>query len=73
MDVLFKKEACIKKLYAMHSNKPQTYDKKVGISNSDKKYEVNNVDHNHKGNPKPKRKCTPLIDIIDNILNILLK
>lgn len=37
MDVLFKIEACIKKLYAMHSNKPQTYDKKVNIPKNNKK------------------------------------
>lgn len=57
----------------MHSNKPQTYDKKVRIPNIDKKVEVNNVDHKHKANPKPKRKFTPLNDTVDNIINVLLK
>jgi len=48
MDVLFKKEACIKKIYSMHSNKPQTYDKKINTLETNKKSEVNNADNNHK-------------------------
>ena len=81
MDVLFKKEACIKNLYAMHSNKSQTYDKKVNIPNTNKKPKVNNIDNNRKDHNKnttersnkPQRKFIELTDIADNILNVLLK
>jgi len=84
MDVLFKKVACIKKLYAMRSNKPQTYDKKINTLETNKKFELNNVDsNNHKiqtynkktieRNNKPQRKFIELTGTIDNILNVLLK
>jgi len=53
MDVLFKKEACIKKIYEMCSKKYQIYEKKVKNPKNDKKPKVNNVD---KRNNKPHRK-----------------
>jgi len=72
LDVVLKKEASVKNLYAMR-NKPVTYKKKIQTSKNDKKNEVNNVDHKKKANNKPKRQFTPWTDIVDNILNVLLK
>jgi len=70
MDILFKKEVCIKKLYDMHSKKPQIYEKKVKSQENNNKNEVNTI---YKRNNRPQRKFTRLIDTIDKILNVFLK
>jgi len=57
----------------MCNNKPQTYAKKAKTLENNKKYELNNVDKRNKNTAKPQRKFTKLIDIVDNILNVLIK
>ena len=73
IDILFKKEACIKKLYAMCNNKTQTYEKKAKNPESNKKNAMNHVDKRKSNTNKTQRKLTKLIDTIKNILNVLIK
>lgn len=42
------------------------------VPKNTKRIEVNNVTHKQRTNPSPKGQFTPLIDTIDNILNVLL-
>ena len=54
MNVMFKKEPCIKKLDAMHNNNTPTYQKISQIPKNNKKAEVNNVSHKLQISPKPR-------------------
>lgn len=71
IDVVFKKKACIDKLYAIRNAKSYTYEKKA--PKSKKQPEVHHMDPKKKYNDnKLKWKFTKLTNTINNILNVLL-
>lgn len=72
IDLIIKKEPCINKLYAMrkldHASPPKSILEHIN------RFEENNITHNPRARspPKPFHQFTPLTDIVDNILNVLL-
>ena len=70
IDIVIKKEPCIKKLYAKKNNE-NTHCKK-SIPKYTNKIEANNVTHKCKTSPKPRQQFTPLTNTVDNVLNVLL-